>query len=59
MSQQTWNLANYDGPGLINKDEDGKIVSVTLTVEQEKQHDREYRQRLIDMGILTPKKSKK
>ncbi len=56
MSQQTWNLNNYDGPGVRNRDDEGKIVSITMTEEQEKQHDKGYRQYLIKMGKLTPKK---
>ena len=55
MSQQTWNLNNYDGDGVPNYDEDGKIVSITMTEEQERQHDKEYRQRLIAAGIIVPK----
>ena len=56
MSQQTWNLNNYEGAGRPNLDEDGKIVSIIMTEEQERQHDKEYRQRLIAAGVIVPKK---
>jgi len=54
--QQTWDLTKYTGPGKKEYNDNGVLVAIVLTEEQEREHDRQYRQRLINLGVLTPKK---
>ena len=56
MSQIIWNLHNYNGPGLRVKDEEGRLVSIIMDEDQERIHDRGYREYLIRMGKLIPSK---